>query len=148
MVSGFTSFGIHSGGPPISVYLLPQQLEKRQLMGTFAMFFTVVNLVKLVPYTWLGQFSTANLATSLALVPFAPVGVWLGYMALHRISQKMIYQISYAFLVAVGVKLSWEGVRGLCFQLCASLEEPKSPLRPTQRRANHLQRRQHSANEI
>ena len=113
MVSGFTSFGIHSGGPPISVYLLPQQLEKRQLMGTFAMFFTVVNLVKLVPYTWLGQFSTANLATSLALVPFAPVGVWLGYMALHRISQKMIYQISYAFLVAVGVKLSWEGVRGL-----------------------------------
>ena len=113
MVSGFTSFGIHAGGIPISVYLLPQQLEKKQLMGTFAVFFAVVNVVKLAPYTLLGQFSTENLATSLALMPVAPLGVLFGYRVLTRISQTLVYRLSYGFLVLVGAKLLWEGVAGL-----------------------------------
>lgn len=112
-VSGFTSFGIHQGGPPISVYLLPQRMDKQTLMGTFAVFFTVVNLVKLIPYTWLGQFSTGNLLTSLVLLPLAPVGVRLGYCALQRISQALVYRICYGFLMVVGLKLFWDGVVGV-----------------------------------
>lgn len=111
-VSGFTSFGIHAGGPPISVYLLPLQLEKKTLMATFALFFGIVNVVKLAPYAWLGQFDT-SLTTSLALAPIAPVGVRLGYYLLHKVSDRFIYQISYLFLVLVGVKLLWEGLQGL-----------------------------------
>ncbi|KJS09741.1 MAG: membrane protein [Gammaproteobacteria bacterium BRH_c0] len=113
LLAGFTSFGIHAGGPPISVYLLPQQMEKRELMGTFAVFFAVVNMVKLVPYAWLGELSTDNLATSLVLIPLAPVGVFLGYAILTRVSQTLIYRISYFFLVVVGIRLLWGGVAGL-----------------------------------
>lgn len=109
MVSGFTSFGVHAGGPPISIYLLPLGMEKKQLMATFALFFTVVNLVKLIPYGLLGQLSFGNLATSLVLMPIAPVGVLIGYWLLERISTLWVYRISYAFLVLVGIKLLWEG---------------------------------------
>lgn len=112
-IAGFTSFGIHSGGPPISIFLLPQQMDKKLLMGTFAVFFTIVNLVKLVPYSLLGQFNNANLITSLALIPIAPIGVRLGYYLLHKIDEVLIYRLCYFFLSVVGVKLLWDGVSGV-----------------------------------
>ncbi|HBD11140.1 MAG TPA: hypothetical protein DCZ13_03280 [Porticoccaceae bacterium] len=111
-VAGFTSFGIHAGGPPMSIYLLPQRMEKRLLMGTFAVFFAIVNLVKLIPYTWLGQFDTTNLLTAAVLMPLAPVGVRLGYFLLHRISEELVYRLCYFFLFVVGTKLLYDGLAG------------------------------------
>lgn len=112
LVAGFSSFSIHAGGTPISVYYLPQRMEKRELMGTFAVFFAIVNAVKLVPYAMLGQFSTENLTTALILMPIAPLGVVIGFKVLNRISNRLVYQLSYGFLVIVGVKLLWEGLAG------------------------------------
>ena len=112
VVSGFTSFGIHSGGPPISVYLLPQNMDKVVLMGTIAIFFAVVNIVKLIPYAWLGQFDSTNLMTSLVLVPLAPIGVRLGYFLLHKVSTILVYRICYAFLFVAGGNLLVQGLSG------------------------------------
>lgn len=112
-ISGFTSFGIHAGGAPISVFLLPQQMEKKLLMGTFAVFFTVVNLVKVIPYAWLGQLDHTNLLTSLVLLPVAPVGVRLGFYLLHKINETTVYRLCYFFLFVVGIKLLWDGGKGL-----------------------------------
>jgi hypothetical protein len=108
-VAGFTSFGIHAGGPPISIYLLPQKMDKILLMGTMAVFFAIVNLVKLVPYSLQGQFATTNLLTSLILMPLAPIGVRLGYYLLHKVSEAFIYRLCYFFLFIVGVKLLFDG---------------------------------------
>lgn len=113
MVSGFTSFGIHAGGPPINVYMLPQRLEKTLLMGTIAVFFTVVNWVKVPAYVYLGQFSSENLLTSLVLLPLAPVGVRLGFWMLQRSDEQLIYRLCYIFLFLTGGKLFYEGVKGL-----------------------------------
>ncbi|MFA7555316.1 MAG: sulfite exporter TauE/SafE family protein [Spongiibacteraceae bacterium] len=108
-ISGFTSFGIHAGGPPANIYLLPQKLEKTLLMGTFAVFFAAVNALKVIPYAWLGQFDHTNLMTSLILLPAAPVGVRLGYFLLHRVSQLLIYRICYFFLAIASIKLLHDG---------------------------------------
>ncbi|GAA6131644.1 sulfite exporter TauE/SafE family protein [Halopseudomonas sabulinigri] len=113
MVSGFTSFGIHAGGPPINVYMLPQRLEKTLLMGTIAVFFTVVNWVKVPAYVYLGQFSAENLLTSLVLLPLAPIGVKLGFWMLQRSNEQLIYRLCYLFLFFTGGKLFIEGVMGL-----------------------------------
>ncbi|RRJ84424.1 sulfite exporter TauE/SafE family protein [Aestuariirhabdus litorea] len=113
MMAGFTSFGIHAGAPPVSVYMLPQQLEKKLLMGTFAVFFAAVNFVKLFPYAWLGSFDSANLLTSLVLIPLAPIGVRLGFYLLHKVKEQTIYRLAYFFLCVMGVKLLHEGVLGL-----------------------------------
>ncbi|MFL3648324.1 MAG: sulfite exporter TauE/SafE family protein, partial [Oceanospirillaceae bacterium] len=45
VIGGFTSFGIHSGGPPVNIYLLPQKLHPKVFMGTCAMFFWITNYV-------------------------------------------------------------------------------------------------------
>lgn len=109
-VAGFTSFVAHAGGPPLNVYMLPQKLEKRLFVGTVAMFFAGVNWMKLVPYALLGQFNTENLMTSLALLPLAPVGVWIGLWLQKRVSDKAFYGVCYGLLLITGIKLAYDGV--------------------------------------
>ena len=111
--SGLTSTIAHAGGPPLSIYLLPQRLEKAQLVGTTVVFFAVVNAVKLVPYAWLGLFDARNLATSAVLIPLAPVGIWIGVHIMRRLPEETFYRICYALLLVVGSRLLWDGIAGL-----------------------------------
>jgi len=112
-LAGFTSFSIHAGGPPFTMYLLPKQLPPLLFAGTAGMFFAVVNFVKLFPYYHLGQFSSDNLLYSLILVPLAPLGVKLGHYLVIRSDPSFYYRVISIFLLVVGVKLLWEGVTGL-----------------------------------
>lgn len=109
-VAGFTSTQIHAGAAPVSVYLFPQKLDKVMLMGTMAIFFTVMNYVKLVPYSMMGFLSMENILTSLILMPLAPVGVKLGNIVLHTLDQKIIYRFLYVILFISGLKLCWDGL--------------------------------------
>ena len=43
-----------------------------------AFFFFFINIAKWIPYAWLGLLDTRNFATSMVLLPLAPVGVWVG----------------------------------------------------------------------
>ncbi len=108
MIAGFTSFVAHAGGPPFQAYAIPQNLEKQIYAGTSVMFFFVVNAVKVVPYAALGQFDRSNLLTSAMLIPLAPVGVLMGVWLVKRLPQKLFYNILYALILAVGVKLLWD----------------------------------------
>jgi uncharacterized membrane protein YfcA len=109
-VAGFTSTQIHAGGPPVSIYLLPHNLDRVVLMGTLAIFFAVMNYLKLIPYTLLGAIDGSNIMTSVILMPLAPVGVKLGYIILNRVSQKAIYRFLYIALFLSGAKLLWDGI--------------------------------------
>lgn len=111
--AGLTSTIAHAGGPPLSIYLLPQRLDKSVMVGTTIIFFAVINLVKIVPYTWLGLFDARNLTTSLVLSPLAPFGIWLGVILMRRLSQDLFYRVCYWILAVVGVKLLWDGIAGL-----------------------------------
>ncbi len=112
-LAGLTSTIAHAGGPPLSVYLLPQRLDKAVLVGTTVIFFAVINVVKLVPYAWLGLLDARNLTTSLALSPIAPLGIWLGIFLMRRLSQEAFYRVAYAMLLAVGLKLAYDGMKGI-----------------------------------
>lgn len=109
-ISGFTSFVAHSGGPPISVFLLPQRLDKTMFVGTTVMFFIVVNYVKLIPYWLLGQFNGANLETAAVLAPVAIAGTWLGLWAHDKINEVLFYRVCYVLLLVTGLKLLWDGL--------------------------------------
>ncbi|MCL6268583.1 sulfite exporter TauE/SafE family protein [Sansalvadorimonas sp. 2012CJ34-2] len=112
-LTGFTSFGIHAGGPPLSIYLLPLGLSSHLLMGTQAWIFAGLNFSKVAAYSWLGQLDFSNLVFSLFLVPAAPAGVFLGYYLLNRLSQKIIYGFCYLSLFSLGSVLFFQGVREL-----------------------------------
>ncbi len=112
-LSGFTSFIAHAGGPPLSQYLFPLRLDKTVMVATSVMFFIIVNYAKLIPYAWLGQLSADNLTMSLYLMPFAPIGVWLGIWMHKRVSNRIFYIICYGLLFLVGIKLLTEGMIAL-----------------------------------
>ncbi len=112
-LAGFTSFSIHAGGPPFTMYLMPKQLSPLLFAGTAGIFFAVVNLVKLVPYYALDQFTADNLLYSLVLVPLAPLGVKLGHFLVRRSTPSFYYSVTSFCLVLVGAKLLWDGVTAL-----------------------------------
>lgn len=106
--SGFTSFIAHAGGPPINAYVIPMKLRPVMFTGTMAFFFFFINLSKWVPYAWLGLLDWRNMTTSLVLLPFAPVGVWVGVRIAHRIDPTLFYRLVYAGMFLTAVKLLWD----------------------------------------
>lgn len=111
-MSGFTSFIAHAGGPPIAMYLLRRGLNRTQFVATTIVFFAVVNYIKLVPYTWLGQFDASNLKTSLVLAPLAPIGIGMGVWLHNIVTDRFFFRLAYAMLFVVGLKLIYDGVTG------------------------------------
>ncbi|MBP6483680.1 MAG: sulfite exporter TauE/SafE family protein [Rhodoferax sp.] len=108
--SGFTSFIAHAGGPPITAYVIPLRLSPVRFTATMAFFFFVVNLAKWIPYGFLGLLDWRNMATSLMLLPLAPIGVWTGVRMARRISPMLFYRFLYLGMFLTGVKLLWDGI--------------------------------------
>ena len=113
VVSGFTSFVAHVGGPPYQIYALARGLDPKTFTGTAVIFFAVVNAVKLVPYFALGQFDAANLSASLVLLPIAPLATLAGAWIVRRLRPDTFYSISYLTVGASSVKLVWDAIAGL-----------------------------------
>ncbi len=109
-ISGFTSFGIHAGGLPFNIYMLPQKLDHRVYVGTAAIFFGLVNLLKLYPYYLLDQLRIENIMTALFLLPFAPIGFYIGFKLTHRLDGDKFYGITYFCLLIIGLKLLSDGI--------------------------------------
>jgi len=111
--AGFTSFIAHAGGPPFQVHVMPQRLPPQTYVGTSTWFFWTINLIKLVPYFFLGQFSTENLSTSFALFPLALISTLAGIWMVRRIAAENFYTLIYALTFLVGVKILWDGIAPL-----------------------------------
>lgn len=112
-VSGFVSFVSHSGGPPFLIYVLPQRLPPASFAGTSALFFALVNLMKVPPYLWLGQFTRAGFRVSLMLLPVAVVATLAGVWIVRRVPQDKFYAIVLVATTGLGGKLIFDAVRAL-----------------------------------
>ena len=110
--AGFTSFIAHAGGPMFQVFVLPLGLEQQMFAGTGTMFFAATNLIKVLPYLLLGQFSRENLATSAVLFPLAVVATLGGVWLVRRVSQQGFFRFVYGLTFVVGLSLIAEAFRG------------------------------------
>ncbi len=113
ILSGFTSFVAHAGGPPFQIFILPQKLTKERVVGTGAIVFAAINAMKIPPYFVLGQFSSENLMISAVLLPLAPLGILSGAWLLHRIPLTLFYRVSYVSMLIIGLRLMWVGMAGI-----------------------------------
>lgn len=111
-LSGFTSTLVQVGGPPFQIHVLPQRLDKLTLVGTTVIFFALMNLMKIVPYFALGQFSRRNLATSVVLLPLAIAANFLGIWLVHKTPTEAFYRIAYLLMFAIALGLLWQGASG------------------------------------
>ena len=112
-IAGFTSFVAHAGGPPYQVHTLPLRLDPRVYTGTAVIFFAVVNLVKVLPYAALGQFDMRTLVSAAVLLPLAAVAVLVGAALVRRMRAEVFYPFMIAMVALVGLRLVYDGVRGL-----------------------------------
>lgn len=112
-ICGFTSMIAHAGGPPFQIYVMPQRLPPAVYVGTNAIFFAAINVIKVAPYVALGQFTAANLSASAALFPIAIIATLAGVWLVRRVPAERFYTIIYWLLLAVGGKLIFDGLRGL-----------------------------------
>lgn len=104
-VAGASSMLAHAGGPPVTVYVIQRRLERKVFVGTTVVIFTAINLAKLAPYAALELIDLTNLKISLLLLPFVPLGVWLGIYLNRRVNERLFNTIIYVILFLTGVKL-------------------------------------------
>ena len=103
--AGFTSTLAHIGGPPIMMYLLPQKLPKAIFVGTNAIFFLTINIVKLAAYTVLGLLTIGNLTVTLILIPLALLGIRVGIFLNRAVSETFFNYLLYILLLLTGLQL-------------------------------------------
>lgn len=110
VVAGFSSQIAHAGGPPFQMWVLPKQLSPASLVGTTAIFFAVVNWLKVPAYVALGQFTPANLATTAALLPVAIASTFAGVWLVRRFDAERFYTLIYILMIVVGAQLLWQAI--------------------------------------
>jgi uncharacterized membrane protein YfcA len=113
VAAGFTSQIAHAGGPPFQMYVLPKNLPRDTFIGTSAIFFAVVNWMKVPAYWALGQFTREAMATAAVLLPLAIASTYAGVWLVRRVPAANFYRIIYLLLIAVGAKLAWDGAASL-----------------------------------
>jgi hypothetical protein len=64
-IAGFLSFASQGGGLPFQVSTLPQRLSKMTFVGTTAIFFAALNIIEIMPYATLAQFTVKSVSSSL-----------------------------------------------------------------------------------
>ncbi|MEM9476642.1 MAG: sulfite exporter TauE/SafE family protein [Pseudomonadota bacterium] len=109
-IAGFTSFVSHAGGPPVAVYLLSRGLDKTTYQATTVLTFWAVNILKFVPYAFLGIFTAETLLVNAVLAPAALLGAWLGVIAHRLVPERVFFAITYVLLVTTGGKLIFDAL--------------------------------------
>ena len=107
-IAGFTSFCVHAGGTPTSIYLLPLRMKKEIYVGTRVIFFTFVNLIKLPFYLHLSMLNLQTFKQSLILLPLAIFGIYIGYKILKIIDEKLFYNVLYVLILLTSSKLIFD----------------------------------------
>jgi uncharacterized membrane protein YfcA len=110
LTAGFTSFVSHAGGPPVAVFLLGQNMPKTTFQATTVIVFWAINLMKFVPYFFLGIFNAQTALADLYLAPFAIAGTFMGVRAHHYVSDRVFFGLTYVLLLATGTRLLWQAL--------------------------------------
>ena len=110
ILSGFTSQIAHAGGPPFQMWVIPKRLDHLTFAGTTAIFFAVVNWLKVPAYFALGQFTRENLLTAAALLPLAILSTYAGVVLVRRVTGHRFYTAIYLLMILLGIKLLWDAL--------------------------------------
>ena len=104
-LAGITTTVGNAAGPIMAVYLLLMKLNKFSFVGTTAIFFCIVNLVKVPIYLSLDIFKTYYLSSVLLCIPLVVLGSLTGKKFLQWVPQKTFNTIVIIFTGLSGLWL-------------------------------------------
>lgn len=106
ILSGFASMIGNAAGPIFAVYLLAIGLNKKNYLGTVAVFFFIVNLLKLPiqVFVWQSiQWQSALLV--LLAVPLVYAGIRLGFWLIARLNERHFRYLMLAMTFVAAIRL-------------------------------------------
>jgi uncharacterized membrane protein YfcA len=109
---GLVSTLAHASGPIMQMYLLPQGLDKMVFAGTTAIYFFILNLLKMVPFIMLGRIEASNLILGVYMLPLIPVGVALGYFLVKIMKEEHYTGLIYGVLFFTSITLIVKSITG------------------------------------
>lgn len=104
-VTGFSSALAHTGAPPASIYLLMQKVTPIVFVATSALFFFILNWIKVPYYYYAGLFDFSQLRGIGWLMPMVPLGALLGRWMSDRFDQRTFEQIMLLMLAVISLLL-------------------------------------------
>lgn len=111
--AGATSTIAHGAGPIITMFFLPQDMNKGQFVATTVLWAFIGNQLKLIPYAYLDMLSVPNLLTCLAFVPAVLAGVALGKFLHSRVSDWWFSMIVHGVLGIISIHLIVTSIKTL-----------------------------------
>jgi hypothetical protein len=104
-IAGFASTLAHSGGPPVTIYLLMQNITPRAFIASSAIFFMIVNWIKVPYYLYIDLFDFQRLLSVFFLFPLLPLGVWVGKQIGVRINKDLFEKLVVVLLIVTALML-------------------------------------------
>ncbi|MEO6359067.1 MAG: sulfite exporter TauE/SafE family protein [Sphingomicrobium sp.] len=108
VAAGFTSQIAHAGGPPFQMWVMPKKLPRDMFVGTSAIFFAIVNWIKVPAYVALGQFTRENALATATLLPIAILASLAGVKLVRKLPTERFYTIVYVLMIIAGAKLLFD----------------------------------------
>ncbi len=109
-LAGIASGMFNSGGPPFNSYLLFQRLKARPFIATTAIYFALLNLIKVPGFLYTGVLDLPLLFSLWWVFLFIPVGIWIARMTLTRISPSAFEWIILVLLIFSSLWLLWQSL--------------------------------------
>jgi uncharacterized membrane protein YfcA len=103
--AGFASSLAHSGGPPISIYLMLQDVTPNVFISTSVLFFAILNWIKVPYYLYIHLFDFQRLWQIAWIAPIVPIGAWFGSWMATKISREVFDGIIVALLAITALLL-------------------------------------------
>lgn len=107
-LAGAASGMFNNGGPAFSSYLLLQKLTARPFIATSAIYFAILNLIKVPGFLYTGVLDVPLLLSLWWVFPFIPVGIWFARITLTRVSPSTFEWIIVGLLLFSSVWLFWQ----------------------------------------
>jgi len=115
--AGASSTLAHAAGPIIVMYLLPLKLERKLFVATCALYFFVLNSLKMPFYYQVGLFEKAEFGFTVMFIPVVLAGAIFGFWVNKRMSDKLFINIVYVCTFVLGWYIMADGVMTLVRQL-------------------------------
>ncbi len=108
LLAGVASGMFNYGGPAVSSYLLLQKLKARPFIATSAIFFALLNLIKVPGFLYTGVLDLPLLFSLWWVFLFIPLGIWVARLALTRVSPQAFEWIIVGLLIFSSLWLLWQ----------------------------------------
>jgi hypothetical protein len=105
ILAGAFTMVANAAGPIMTIYLLSMNLPKEEFVGTGALFYCIINLVKVPFSVALGLITVSSLKVDLMLLPLIGLGCLAGIFIMRKFPQKAFNVTAQGLAALGGIKL-------------------------------------------